>query len=309
MSVPITRNTDTFYGLLGGLSKVFGGRAGLQAGVNETARQLWSSMGITMPASAAQAGARRPPMPGLPPGYKATELAAGAAAEAFRPGAGFPGQQGSSSPAAERAYRQEVSNIAQQAAQNPELQRYEKERAAAAASKDQGKMDAARDIGMQIWAQKYGKTLAPKVKAGQSGYDAIQRTLGAGQMGSPMNFGFDLTRAGADNAGLLSPTPSVAAPSYAGATPAGLPGATPLPSNAFSGMVTTPFSGFNAGQTLTSAPLGIPGIPPTGSYEGITGVQPMGSSLAAAPSMFNPADEKAKALLEAFKNKQFGMQK
>lgn len=204
-------------------------------------------------------------------------------------------------PAAERAYRQEVSNIAQQAAQNPELQRYAERAAAAAASKDQGKMDAARDIGMQMWA-KANPTLAAKVKAGQSGYDAIQRTLGAGQMGSPMNFGFD-------SSSPLSPTPSVTASSYAGATPAGLPGATPLPSNAFSGMVTTPFSGFNAGQTLTSAPLGIPGIPPTGTYEGATGVQPMGSSLGAAPSMFNPADEKAKALLEAFKNKQFGVQK
>lgn len=82
-------------------------------------------------------------------------------------------------PAAERAYRQEVSSVAQQAAQNPELQRYEKERAAAAASKDQGRMDAMRDLGMQIWAQKYGKPgdLASRVKPGQSGYDVIQRTL------------------------------------------------------------------------------------------------------------------------------------
>lgn len=211
---------------------------------------------------------------------------------------------GPASPAAERAYRQEVSSIAQQAAQNPELQRYEKESAAAAASKDQGRMDAMRDLGMQIWAQKYGKPgdLASRVKPGQSGYDVIQRTLGAGQMGSPMNFGFDASSP-------LATTPPVAAPSYAGVTPASLPGATPLPSNAFSGMVTTPYDRFNAGQTLTSAPLGMPGAQIPGTYEGATGVQGMGASLGATPSMFNPSDEKAKALLEAFKNKQFGVQK
>lgn len=210
----------------------------------------------------------------------------------------------SGTPAAERAYRQEVSSVAQQAAQNPELQRYEKERAAAAASKDQGKMDAVRDLGMQIWAQKYGKPgdLASRVKPGQSGYDVIQRTLGAGQMGSPMNFGFDASSP-------LATTPPVAAPSYAGATPASLPGATPLPSNAFSGMVTTPYDRFNAGQTLTSAPLGMPGAQIPGTYEGATGVQGMGASLGATPSMFNPSDEKAKALLEAFKNRQFSVQK
>jgi len=112
----------------------------------------------------------RPQMPGLPTNYKQTELAAGAAAEAFRPGAGFPGQQS----AAERAYQQEASSVAQQAAQNPELQRYEKARAAA---KTQEEMNAARDIGMQIWAQK-NPALAAKVKPGSSGYGAIQGVIG-----------------------------------------------------------------------------------------------------------------------------------
>lgn len=106
--------------------------------------------------------------------------APGTDAGSWRGGAGASGgTSGGGSPAAERAYRQEVSSIAQQAAQNPELQRYEKESAAAAASKDQGRMDAMRDLGMQIWAQKYGKPgdLASRVKPGQSGYDVIQRTL------------------------------------------------------------------------------------------------------------------------------------
>jgi len=93
--------------------------------------------------------------------------------------------QASYSPA-ERAHKQEVSRIAQLAAQNPELQRYEVARKAAAA---QGatpeQVQSAEDLGMQIWAQKYGKTLAPKVKPGQAGYDVIQRTLSPG--GAPLS--------------------------------------------------------------------------------------------------------------------------
>jgi len=58
-------------------------------------------------------------------------------------------------PPAERAYQQEASRVAQLTAQDPELQRYEKARSAA---KTQEEMNAARDIGMQIWQQKYGNT-------------------------------------------------------------------------------------------------------------------------------------------------------
>jgi hypothetical protein len=97
--------------------------------------------------------AQRPPMPGLPADYKQTELAAGAAAERFRPGAGFPGQQ-----AAERAYQSEKAAVAQQVAQDPALSQYDRDRAAAVASGDQAKMDAVRDQGMAIWQQKYGAT-------------------------------------------------------------------------------------------------------------------------------------------------------
>ena len=106
------------------------------------------------------------------PGYKERELAAGAAAERFRPGAGFPGQQG----AADRAYQQELSRTSQLTAQDPELQRYEQRREAA---KTQEEMNAVRDIGMEIWAKKYGgeKGLASRVKPGQVGYDVIQKTL------------------------------------------------------------------------------------------------------------------------------------
>jgi hypothetical protein len=88
-------------------------------------------------------------------GYKKAELAAGAAAEAFRPGAGFPGQQA----AADRAYQQDVSRIAQLTAQDPELKRYEDARLkAVAAGATPEQVQSAEDIGMQIWQQKYGNT-------------------------------------------------------------------------------------------------------------------------------------------------------
>lgn len=119
-------------------------------------------------------------------GYKEQELRAGAEAERFRPGAGFPGQQAP----AERAFQAEKSRVAQLTAQDPELQRYEKARTAA---KTQEEMNAARDIGMQIWQQKYGNTPMGQ-PGGAVGRDnpLMQRTFGyqsgsapGQQMGEP----------------------------------------------------------------------------------------------------------------------------
>lgn len=109
-------------------------------------------------------------------GYKEQELRAGAEAERFRPGAGFPGQQAP----AERAFQAEKSRVAQLTAQDPELQRYERARQVAigpGATPEQ--VQSAEDIGMQMWA-KANPALAAKVKPGQSGYDAIQGFM-AGQ--------------------------------------------------------------------------------------------------------------------------------
>lgn len=162
------------------------------------AANLLGSMGLGLPGGAQAAGPfgprgifgqrptaasqSRPPMPNLPKDYKRTELAAGAAAEAFRPGAGFPGQQA----AGDRAYQQEFSRVAQLTAQDPELQRYEAARKLAVApGATPEQVQSAEDVGMQIWAQKYGKTLAPKVKPGQAGYDVIQRTLYPGGTSAP----------------------------------------------------------------------------------------------------------------------------
>ena len=89
------------------------------------------------------------------------------------------------SPAAERDYQQKKSQIAQLTAQDPELKRYEE---ASKKAKTQEEMDAARDIGMAIWARTHGpgskNNLAAKVKPGQSGYETIQKTLYPG--GAPL---------------------------------------------------------------------------------------------------------------------------
>ena len=91
---------------------------------------------------------------------------------------------GSYVPAGERSYQQEVSRTAQLTAQDPELQRYENARKIAAA---QGatpeSVKTAEDIGMQIFAKKYGGPggLASKVKPGQAGYEAIQGVLAPGR--------------------------------------------------------------------------------------------------------------------------------
>lgn len=160
-----------------------------------------SSIGLGLPGGAQAAGPfgprgifgqrptaasqSRPPMPNLPKDYKRTELAAGAAAEAFRPGAGFPGQQA----AGDRAYQQEFSRVAQLTAQDPELQRYEAARKLAVApGATPEQVQSAEDIGMQMWAKANPK-LAAKVKPGQSGYEAIQGTLAGNMARAGQGFG------------------------------------------------------------------------------------------------------------------------
>lgn len=87
-----------------------------------------------------------------------------------------PASVSTTSPAAERAYQTEKSRVAQLAAQNPELQRYE---AARKVAKTQEEMNAVRDEGMRIWAARHGG-LAANVKPGSTGYEAIQGAVGPG---------------------------------------------------------------------------------------------------------------------------------
>lgn len=119
--------------------------------------------------------------------YKEEERLAGAAAEAFRPGAGFPGQQqfpgAPVTPAApvdplsrlspqDRAYQQERARVEAMVKSNPDMQ---KEEIAAARAK-------VRDQGMEAWA-KANPELAAKVMPGQSGFSAIQGFVGG--VGAP----------------------------------------------------------------------------------------------------------------------------
>jgi hypothetical protein len=119
----------------------------------------------------------------------------------------------SSSPAAERAYQAERSSVAQQAAQNPDMQRYQDQAVLArqalqgydpASGPLPGAAQTAQDMGMAIWAKKYGpgskNDLASKVRPGQSGFGAIQNTLAA----SAANTGFQLP-----NQLTFTPPPSV----------------------------------------------------------------------------------------------------
>jgi hypothetical protein len=203
--------------------------------------------------------------------------------------------------AAELAYQQEVSRVAQLTAQDPELQRYEEARQKAKlAGPGSAAEQSAEDLGMQIWAKKYGKPgdLASRVKPGQAGYDVIQRTLGAGQMGSPLNLPFDTSSP-------LGTTPPISPASYdAGKVAQGL-GLSTVPRNAFAGASAAPYAGFSQGPTLQSAPLGFPSEMPTASYAGATGIQPMGSAV----DKFDPKGLEAQRLLEMFKDSIFTTQK
>lgn len=207
-----------------------------------------------------------------------------------------PNLPGRTSPAAERAYQTEKSRVAQLTAQDPELQRYENARkAAVAAGPGSAAEQSAEDMGMQMWA-KANSILAAKLKPGQSGYDAIQRIRG--QMGSPLNLPFDTSSP-------LGTTPPAPTASYdAGKVAQGI-GLSPVPRNAFAGASAFPYSAFSQGPTLQSAPLGVPSEMPSASYEGVTGIQPMGSAV----DKFDPKGAEAQKLLEMYKNAIFSEQK
>ena len=134
--------------------------------------------------------------------YKGQELSAGQAAENFRAGTVPTGKN----LAAERAYQAERSSTAQQAAQNPELQRYQDQAALARQSLQgydpasgplPGAAQTAQDMGMAMWA-KANPGLAAKVRPGQSGFGAIQNTLAS-----------SAATAGLQMPGQLTPTPQI----------------------------------------------------------------------------------------------------
>ena len=109
----------------------------------------------------------RPGLANLGKEYKEEERLAGEAAEAFRPGAGFPGQQ-----AADRDYQAKKSRAAQLAAQDVLAKKYkvaDLTKAYNTASTPEEK----EKIGLQIWATT-NPQLAAKLKPGQLGYEETQ---------------------------------------------------------------------------------------------------------------------------------------
>ena len=119
---------------------------------------------IEMAAAAPMAASPIFKWPGQKANYAVPPSATAAAASPLR----------AASDPATRAYEAEKLRVAQLTAQDPDLQRYE---AARAAAKSQEEMNAVRDEGMRIWAQKHGG-LAAKVKPGATGYEAIQAATG-----------------------------------------------------------------------------------------------------------------------------------
>lgn len=194
-------------------------------------------------------------------------------------------------PAAERAYLTEKSRVAQLAAQNPELKRYEAARKIAAgqnATPEQ--VQAAETIGMQMWARANPK-LAAKVKEGQAGYADIQGVLNAGAMGAPIDLPFA-------PGSLLSSNAVQSIPSYEGQSDL-QPIGTPLPRTQFG----TPENQFQAqmfNRFLSGPaqpPVSTPPVNPAeATYAGATNVEPIGD-LSLNPFSFNTPAEKRRGEL------------
>ena len=113
------------------------------------------------------------PIASLPADYKKTELQAGAAAEAFRPGAGFPGQQA----AADRDYESKKRR-AEQLAQQDQLSKKYRVADLTKAYNTATTPEEKEKIGLQIWATT-NPQLAQKLKPGQLGYQETQAVAAA----------------------------------------------------------------------------------------------------------------------------------
>lgn len=193
--------------------------------------------------------------------------------------------------AAERAYQTEKARVAQMAAQNPDLQRYEAARKIAAAKgATPEQVQSAEDLGMQIWA-KANPTLAAKVKPGQAGYDVIQGVINAGAMGAPADLPFA-------PASLLGTNAMQTIPSYEGQSDL-QPVGTPLPRTQFgtpeNQMQAQMFNRFMS-QPAQPPVMAPPVNPAQATYEGATNVQPIGD-ISLSPFSFNTPAEKRRGEL------------
>lgn len=195
-------------------------------------------------------------------------------------------------PATTRAYESEKARVAQLTAQDPEFQRYEK---ASAAAKTQEEMNAARDIGMAIWARSNPK-LAAKVKPGQSGYEVIQNEINAGQMGPVLDLPFDTTKP-------FSPTPippEQRSVTYEGVRPVSLGEVTPITGGGFPTEQFAAFDRFRQNiapvPSFQGSPLGT-ASPLVGNLSYTGSVAPIGTAVEGGDFR----TEKARQLAEMFK--------
>lgn len=156
----------------------------------------WGALGGFVPGETLSAPTRG--LANLPANYRGDELQLAARARAdqiLRGGSGAGGSVGGGNmggyvpPAtfnqspADRAHEQEVSRVAQLTAQNPELQRYENARKAA---KTQEEMNAVRDMGMQMFQEKYGNTPIGQPGGAIGSFNPLmQKTFGYQTGGSP----------------------------------------------------------------------------------------------------------------------------
>lgn len=300
MPVPINRNTDTSYGILGAIKNFISPPGYVSRG------PLGSSPRGSQPASTANRPVGTQAVLGGKPVYwggdnygwqQLNQTGTSATLNALNSPGALAAFTGAGSNPAERAYQTEKDRVAQLTAQDPELQRYEAARKAAVApGATPEQVQSAEDIGMQIWAKANPK-LAAKVKPGQSGYEAIQGVLNAGAMGAPMNLPFDTSK-------LLGGTPAPQGLSYAGTTPASIPGGTPIKSGGFPTGQAAMFERFLQGQGpsaagLTASPLGV--AQPIGALNYGGAVQPLGTAL--ADDFYK--SEKAQELAKMFANSRF----
>ncbi len=306
MPIPINRNPDTSYGILGAISNFisppgYASRGPL--GSVPKGRQASKSSETPIGTQAVLGGK---PVYWGGNDYGWQQLNQGGTSATLnalnQASTGGGGSQVGSNSQAERAYQAEKARVAQQVAQDPALSQYDRNRAAAVASGDQTKMNAVRDEGMRIWAEK-NPELAKKVKPGQIGYEAIQGVLGAGAMGAPMDLPFN-------PASVLGSNAVQNVPSYGGISDL-QPVGTPLPRTQFG----TPenqsqaqmYNRFMTGpyEAASAAP---PTNPAEATYAGATNVEPIGGMSLNAFSFNTPAEKRRGELFERLLKGTLGVQ-
>jgi hypothetical protein len=171
----------------------------------------------------------------------------------FVPYASHLPSQGGSDPA-ERAYREQLNNTAQQTAQNPLFQKYQ----VADLTKQYNEAKTPQEkqsIGLQIWAQT-NPLLAAKLKTGQTGYTEAQAAPGISNSGGSLIGSLAMPTTKFDFTADVS-TPGMMGQTFGAPIPGiGMVSTTPQIPNDFNPQATLPNNLIQSAyaQQLTSAP-------------------------------------------------------